>query len=483
MTKKVFILPMLLISMAGSAQYSISEINRDAYLKDFDIAVDIIKKQHPNPYRFHSKEVLVQKLDSLRREIEKNPTYINFHMNTPTKVLGDGHCSISTDYNYMEDFISKASFFPLATYVQNGNTYVNSNNRYNVEAGSRILKVNNKRISDIFRQIPKSADGNIKVEDVDMSLYISYSNAKEYEIDYETPSGRQKTIKLNGINYSEFNYEMRHAILPIDVTSGDGIYGYKLNPDTYYLAVKSFSFNENFFYERLKKYFQEMKNLKTKNLILDIRDNSGGAMSNVPLLYSFLSKRKLFNNSYKYGTKVVDINYKDYLIDSQTDRYYSESDIRDLDNFMHQRFDKSDNGDYYFGNTRLDDTYIKNYPRDGLFFDGKVILIINNRTFSAATYFASLFKNEKRGHIVGKETGSCSNFTTAAWFITYKLPNVKSTLSIPRTEIFFNSSENDNISKCTGVIPDYTLKTNYFLNAMKEQKDPELEYSKTLLSE
>lgn len=91
----------------------------------------------------------------------------------------------------------------------------------------------------------------------------------------------------------------------------------------------------------------------------------------------------------------MDINYKDYLVDPQTDRYFSDSDIRNENNFMHQRFDKSDKGDYYFGNTRLDDTYIKSYPRDGLFFDGKVILMINNRTFSAATYFASLFKSEK----------------------------------------------------------------------------------------
>ncbi len=270
--------------------------------------------------------------------------------------------------------------------------------------------------------------------------------------------------------------------MPTDVTASDGIFGYQLNPETYYLIVKSFSSDESFLYERLKKYFREMKDMKVKNLILDIRDNGGGAISNVPLLYSFLSKEKLFNNSYQYGTKVVDIKYKDYLIDSQTDRYYSENDIRDLDNFMQQRFDKSEKGDYYFGNTRLDNTYVKSYPRDGLFFDGKVVLITNNRTFSAATYFASLFKAEKRGVIVGKETGSCSNFTTAAWFITYKLPNTKSTLSIPRTEVFFNGSGNDNITKCTGVIPDYTLKTDYFMNAMKEQKDPELEFSKTLLS-
>jgi C-terminal processing protease CtpA/Prc len=117
-----------------------------------------------------------------------------------------------------------------------------------------------------------------------------------------------------------------------------------------------------------------------------------------------------------------------------------------------------------------------------MFFDGKIILLINNRTFSAATYFASLFKSEKRGKIIGKETGSCSNFTTAAWFLTYRLPNTKSVISIPRTEIFFNSNDKENVAKCTGVIPDHTVTTSFFLQSLKEQKDPELEYSLTLFS-
>ena len=143
-----------------------------------------------------------------------------------------------------------------------------------------------------------------------MSSVISYTNAKTYKIKYETPSGEQKTIELKGINYPEFNYESRHAILPIDVTSGSGVYGYQLNPDTYYLAVKVVFVQRKLLLRKAEEVFSGYEKPKTKNLILDIRDNSGGSISNVPLLYSFLSKDKLFNNSYKYGTKVVDINYK-----------------------------------------------------------------------------------------------------------------------------------------------------------------------------
>ncbi|MCJ7932142.1 MAG: S41 family peptidase [Chryseobacterium sp.] len=484
--KKLFAFPLILFSSMGFCQYSISEIPEDGYLKDFDIAVDIIQKQHPNPYRFHSKETVAKKIDSLRHAIKKDPSYTSLLMYNPTRIIGDGHSAFSADSNYFEDILNSIHFFPLQTYVHNGQLYVNGANRHHIEAGSQILKVNDVSTSNLLNAVPKAADGNIKVEDVDMSFYIPFvlkNRPSDFTIQYKTLQGDEKTIKVNGIKYSRFYYESKHAVLPIDLISESyGIYGYQIDPETYYLSVKSFSYDESFFYERLKKYFQEIKDLKSKKLIIDIRNNSGGAISNVPLLYSFIAQDKNFNNEYKYGTQVVDINYTDYLVDPQTSRYYSDKDISDQNNFMRQRFDKAEKGDYYFGNSRLDNTYIKSYPRDGLFFDGKTILLTNNRTFSAATYFASLFKTEKRGEIVGKETGSCSNFTTAAWFLTYRLPNTKAVISIPRTEIFFNHNDKENVANCKGVIPDHTVDNTYFLRSLKEQKDPELEYSLTLFS-
>jgi hypothetical protein len=482
--KKIFIIIVLMNYTLGIAQYSVSEISKDGYLKDFDIAIDIIQKQHPNPYRFNDQETFKKKVDSLQKEIEKKPTFINFYANIPNKILGDGHVTFIPDSNYHESFLNSSSLFPLATYIHNGNVFVNGENKYNIEIGSQLLEINNYSVNYILKKGDKKADGNIKVENINFGLIASFRCSNDtglYTIKYKTLKGEQKVAKLSGITYSKFYYEDNHSILPMDlISTAYGVYGYRVNSDTYYLSIKSFNYDESTFYERLSKYFQEIRSIKSKNLVIDIRDNDGGSLSNIPLLYSFITKHPQINTSYKYGTKVIDILYQDYLIDLQTNRYFSDKDIIDQNNFMRQRFEKDDKADYYFGNARLDDTYIKNYPRDNLFFDGKVVLIINNGTFSAAAYFASLFSREKRGDLVGKETGSCSNFTTAAWFINYKLPNTKSILSIPRSEIFFN--ENATMaSDCRGVFPTHTIETKYFIKALTEKKDPELEYSLSLL--
>ena len=75
MTKKVLILPMLLISIVGFSQYSISEISKDAYLKDFDIAVDIIKSSILILIAFTVKRYWVKAGFSKKRSREKSYLY------------------------------------------------------------------------------------------------------------------------------------------------------------------------------------------------------------------------------------------------------------------------------------------------------------------------------------------------------------------------------------------------------------------------
>ncbi len=213
-----------------------------------------------------------------------------------------------------------------------------------------------------------------------------------------------------------------------------------------------------------------------KQVIIDIRSNGGGNPGISALLFSFLTA-KPFHNVYNYRTRTIDIAYPEYAI-ADGNRKLSDDDIRSNKNFLYQRFDKDSAAGTYIGNARLKEGQLENYPPDKDAFSGNVYVLTGGGTVSAATYFASLVQKNKRGLIVGKETGSGEQATTAAWFLNYLLPRTKSVLTIPITELYFFNSTTDN---GRGVIPDKEVPMEKFIGFVRRSEDPELSYTMELI--
>src|SRR5207249_4161497 len=64
-------------------------------------------------------------------------------------------------------------------------------------------------------------------------------------------------------------------------------------------------------------------------------------------------------------------------------------------------------------------------------FQGNTVLLTSGNTYSAASEFAGIFEEEKRGPIVGEETGGYNLGSTGYTSIVLELPNTKSTIKIP----------------------------------------------------
>ncbi|MEC4113920.1 S41 family peptidase [Myroides pelagicus] len=475
--KSMLLLVCLFVQTLVLGQKKYDELTKDDYLKDFDVLVDIIKNQHPNPYRFITEKKFDSSVKKLRAELASEPTYAKFLLSNPLPFIKDAHSGLTTDLLIFEDFSKTATFFPLSTIVFDNMVFVNQYNN-SISAGAVIERVNGKTTAELLDNIRISADGCIDaINAKDFTLYVSlmYSGVSEYTIEYRESlmSEELKTITLPSVDYARSYYNSQKSILPIDLISYSyGIFGQQLNKQTYKLTIKSFGFSEEYAYHKLSNFFEELNEKGVKNLILDIRGNGGGLLSNIPLYYSFISREKMFKNNYRYATKVLDIKVRENLVDNNG-RPISEMDIKNMDNFMYQRYDEVEGQDYYYGNNRLDESYVENYPRDRRAFEGDVYLLIDNNTVSAATYFAALFKENNRGVIVGQETRTCSNFTTASWFINYKLPNTQTIVDLPRSEVFFNDSIGQN-KGCRGVIPDVETSLDQFYKGLNEVEDPEV---------
>lgn len=487
MIKKGLLLIALLVSSSvvlGQKKYS--ELTNEDYLIDFDILINIIKNQHPNPFRSISAKEFDKKVAEIRKNLEENPSYGNFLLSNPIPLIHDAHSSLSTDSTIFEDFTKEATFFPVNTIVYDGKVFVNQHNP-TIPAGSIITEVNDIESKVYLDRINVTTDGQIVADDAkDFSFYVSLMNpnAEEYKIIYKDSlnAADKNEVTMKSVNYARNYYNVQKAILPVDIISYSyGIYGRKVNEDTYLLTIKTFAFSEEFAYQKLSSFFEKLNAEGVKNLIIDVRGNGGGFLSNIPLFYSFISKEKVFKNSYRYATKVIDINVRENLIDA-SGRQYSDMDIKNMNNFMFQRYDKSEvpGDEYYYGNNRLDESYVENYPRDRYYFEGNTMLLIDNNTVSAAAYFASLFKENKRGVVIGQETRTCSNFTTASWFINYKLPNTQTVVDLPRSEVFFNNLISTR-EGCRGVMPDYSVDEYSFYKSLINEEDPELTLALDLL--
>jgi len=467
---------LLTLSSFVYAQQDLSTITKKEYLEDFDLLVEMIKKQHPNPYRFISEKEFESKVVQLRTKLQNQPTYVNFIMLNPAVLIKDAHISVTPDGLLFRDLEQTMNFFPFSISLFNGKAYVNQHIK-ELPVGTEIRRINKKSIEDIVASLPIPTDGAIPITELkEFSVFLSllYPEAKEYKLEYND-NGTPRDIIIKSTDYNSFYYNIAHAVLPVDVISGERlIEGRKLNEDTYLLTIKSFNLSEEYAYYYLNRIFAKIKKENIKHLVFDIRGNSGGLLSNIPLYYSFISKEKNFKNTYRYATKVIDIAMQKYLVD-ENERQITATDIASLNNFMYQRFDKAEDSEYYIGNNRLDESYVENYPQDRNAFQGEVVLLVDNGTISSAAYFASLFKENNRGAIVGSETGSCSNFTTAAWFLTYKLPNTGFTVNIPRSEIFFNDITRADNKECRGVMPDYTISNFEFQEGIVHTKDAELD--------
>ena len=102
-------------------------------------------------------------------------------------------------------------------------------------------------------------------------------------------------------------------------------------------------------------------------------------------------------------------------------------------------------------------------------FSGKACLLVNGGTFSAATYFAALFKAYKRGPVIGSTAGGSIKGITAGHTLLYELPNTKIQVLLPAMYITFDESLYHKINE-DYIAPDtkisFELEYPYFLKKL-----------------
>jgi C-terminal processing protease CtpA/Prc len=174
----------------------------------------------------------------------------------------------------------------------------------------------------------------------------------------------------------------------------------------------------------LKSSFKKLRIKGTENLIIDLRGNGGGSVTNSNLLTKYIS-----NSRFKIADSLFAIK--------RGSRYARYRQHR-LTNWMFLRFftSKKKDGHYHFG--YFERKHFK--PKKRNHFNGTVYILTGGNTFSASTLFTQAVKHQENVVVVGEETGGGA-YGNNAWLIPdVTLPITKVRFRLPLFRLVFDKS-------------------------------------------
>ena len=183
-----------------------------------------------------------------------------------------------------------------------------------------------------------------------------------------------------------------------------------------------------------RRSFKTIEEQNISNLVIDLRTNGGGRVSNSILLSRYLS-----DHPFKIGDSVVAISRK-----LEYGRYIHPSWIYWF--AMNFGAHKMEDGLIHFR------YYEKKFfqPKLSHHFNGSVYLLQGGYSFSATTMFISQLKGQSNIKTVGEETGGGYYGNSAMHIPTIRLPNTGLQISLPLYRLVMDAHR----PKGHGIIPD-----------------------------
>lgn len=489
--------------------------------EDFNYYRLILESAHPGLYQFTSVNRMTYIFDSTYKTIKGDISVFDFYNKLAyiTNQIRCAHTSLFFPETISDSLDNTGGFFPVPLAFVQGKLVINSNMNNNLPLGSQIVSINNEPVDQVLANIEmyESVDGFVPqfqqeaaALDFAQNYFYRYGPQNYFLIKYTDPQNQEpnaspkKLGKLDdkkrnsqgdssiGIgssqkrNFSkqaifksvvssakilprtlkmitERAYDERYYAFPEDVNYDldlwDSIGTARMNIHTFGYDTYS---TDRAFTHFLKNSFRLLQaSPHIQNLIIDMRNNTGGNFKDMFNLYSYLTNRNDWREFSGAYTVFNCIPFIPYLAKGSNDvegiqaSLDSSFQYRKLGRIVRQ----------YSDNNVL--------HRAKPHFVGNVYVVTNTNVQSAAAYFAALLKDEGRAQIIGSETGGSGSCTNSFHILAYELPNTHIRLNVPIVHASFYLQNKKHING-RGVIPDHVVALS--LTDLKENNDPQLSY-------
>lgn len=464
--KKILYLIVLVFSITFSCtsikkmNYLVDEKKHEPseLIKDVDYSYKVLTKGHPGVYWYIEKKQLDFKFDSLKQSLTVPLTTKEFYKKLAPIVaeIKCGHTRLILVTKKLtksqKDSIEKLGkpINQFAYKVLNNKLYVNSFNKKlpEIKKGDEIISINDISSNEIISTITKNyaSDGynqtfktavlnrafigwynaiyndkdtlNFKIKRTDSILKLTLTTTTKRELKNDSLFKIKKVVKLSkdsllakrkiAKDKLKSRYkgsdENKKPMLDLQFLDQDS--------SVAYLKVKSFSFPHADFSRFYKESFAAIKQKGTQNLIIDLRDNGGGSLTACRNLFSYLVDKdfvylKQGMLTHKFNPYLHSKGIKNALL-------IPSFELADL-----IRLKKQD------GKYNVTFKGLKPLPPNPNHFSGKIYVLINGYSFSAAALLSANLKQLERATFVGEETGGGFNGCVAGYIPILDLPYSK----------------------------------------------------------
>lgn len=444
-TPILFISLVLLLSGCGVSKSSFSPAKKyslQQVQKDYTVYQTILEEQHPSLYWYSSKDSIDYYFNWGQQHLKDSMTEPEFRkvLTYVTAKINCGHTTVrsSKAWNKYSDTVRLGKMFPLSMKTWNDTVVVTANlNRRDsiLKRGTMVTKINNKLVSEIIDTLFDyiSTDGynwthkyqTLSNRGFFGSLYTSlFGLSEKYTVEYNDAAGQTKTTTIPVYNPATdtANRIGTRPLRPAEPQpskrerrrqAANTVRLLKIDSVNHTAMMDLSSFGKGY---GLKKFFHNsFRSLRENNidhLIIDVRSNGGGSVTNSTLISRYLAGQKFKVSDSLYSVKKGG-RYEKYI----KDHFWNKL-------FMTFLTKKNKDGNYHFG--YFERHYFK--PKKNNHYDGKAYILIGGNSFSATALFVGAVVKQENITVIGEETGGGA-YGNSAWLI----PDV----ALPETGVRF----------------------------------------------
>lgn len=404
---------LLALSIAASAQKKTSfnpdeKITADSARHNFREITDELKRKHPGFYTYNNKAAFDGYIHSLILTIQTPQDQLSYYRKIKPVFarIGCLHTGVSLSVSYRDYLNTNPNLFPLKLYFKEDQAFITANYSRDtaIPLGAEILEINGVPIKEIrdrlFAAIP--SDGynvTLKYQLLNGQFSQWYRSVIEvtdtFTIAINTANGR-KDYTLAGIASKAMPVPAIMDLgnkprLDFSIESGLGI-----------LTVRSFAQTEiksgrQDFKKFISEAFEKLNTSGVKDLLIDLRNNTGGTDPNAVYLCGFL-----MDKPFRYWER-IEVTEPFALSIKGAAKFVYGKPIKQDTVYLWQKSKFSHEFDFY---------EVQQPQKNA--FTGKVYVLINGLCMSSCADLAAVLQANRRAVFMGEETGGAIREITAA---------------------------------------------------------------------